>query len=234
MRGIATTAIVVVLGVQTGVVSAAAKTSPARMCHLAKGEVVVARYTVGVVSDRTEPDPTRSRYTQETETDWWACLNGVGRRWFLGRTTAQPDGGNVGRYGGFSMEGRYVTFEGRWDSRYGLAASEIEQYNLRTGHRTISVKYEWGDEIVAEPIGSGVSSLVVNRSGDAAWLLAVPRLEGLGSVEVIVHDRTGTRTLVSYPVQLVNGAWASPITDLVITQAKISWRHDSEEQDATA
>ncbi|MGA7705723.1 MAG: hypothetical protein WB998_12595 [Solirubrobacteraceae bacterium] len=186
----------------------------------------------GVISSLTRPVPTRPKYTQETETDWWACLNGVGRRWVIGRTTEIPNGGNTGGFGAFRIAGRYLTFEYRWGSRYGLAESGVKQYDLRTGRRTFTTKYWAGNAIVAEPVGSGASSLVVNAAGNAAWLLNVEEPQSLGIVSVIVHSRMGTLTLASYEVELANGAWASPVTGLAITQTSLSWRHDNEEQTA--
>lgn len=231
----AMTAAVIGLGALIGTsgIVAAKKTSAAKRCHLARGEDIVARFPTGVVSNHTRSfNPTHLSWTDQTETEWRACLNGVGRRWFIGRTTEEPNGGNTGRFAAFQIAGRYVTFVGRWGSRYGLAASRVYQYNLRTGHRTALAEYGPANEIVDEPVGSGSPSLVANAGGDAVWLLDVEKLESLGSVSVVVHDRMGTRTLVSYPVQLVNGAWASPVTGLAITQSKVSWRHGDEEQSA--
>jgi hypothetical protein len=201
--------------------------SAAPKCHLASGERVVARNSVGLVSSRSKPIPRRPRYSEETETVWRACLNSVGRRLLIGRTTKQSYGGNFGHYGMFRIAGRYVTFEGRWGSRYGMVASEVEQYDLRSGRSTLSAKYGLDDEIVAE------SGLVVNARGDAAWLVdvgadvGVP--DGPGSVDVIAHDRIGTQLLASYPVQL-DGAWPLPVTGLAVTPSRVSWRYGTEEQ----
>jgi hypothetical protein len=79
MRGTTIAAIIVGLGALICPDVTFTKASSREKCRLSRGANVVAVSENGVISSLTRPVPTRPKYTEETETDWWACLNRVGR-----------------------------------------------------------------------------------------------------------------------------------------------------------
>jgi hypothetical protein len=186
----------------------------------------VVRSSAGVVVKRAQPERGRPRYEQRSETHWWACLP-VGRRAYLGRTTARPAaGGEQGEtYNGFRFAGGFVAFHQRLLSNYGNEMERILEADVRTGRRAVL----WA--VAGEPssiphvvtLGEfqapiGLPLLAVDAQGEVAWVIRDER----GTRMVLVHNRLGTDILASYP-----RADAEPtITDLVISKGQVSWTYN--------
>jgi len=222
MRPSAIAVLAAALCVLSAASTASAKAFP---CSVARRHRVLLKTPAGIVV--VQRHVKREQYLFHYTDTYSACLNSAGRWVVLGRGSSdglaheETEAGGEGLLSTFRLSGPYVTFLSLSGDKYATVDQKVEQFDLRTGRRTLVADYRYGLEVaLQDPLnGQSPSSLVTAPNGDAAWFIS-------GSeTGVVVHDASGTRIVAGYTHD------RNP-SNLRITEREITWTDRDEDHSA--
>jgi hypothetical protein len=217
--------------------SALAATRPARTCHVPSGEGVAFRKGAALVTSNSIPGKSKSKVT------FYGCLRGVGKIFVIdrGSSAASAAGTSVGPEN-FAIAGNYLSFVQVSSSGAStLAKMSIEQWNLKTGKRTLNPNTVSGVtyQTVAAP-----PKFTASSRGYLAWAITTG-LEtdptGLGSVDTLTNlmvfdghaaavvDSFNSQTDVAPPGTILSGIF----TGLSISGKALSYSRLGQPKTAT-